>query len=710
MAAMTPMPTRNRFSSWTRLLTIAGCLLVGTGVAIAAGGGAVVTEPGAMEGRHFDPKGKPPSKYTIELQNGLRATLPFADRRDFEEAKRGFMAAPAYKQIMAEAGNVAWDMGSYEFLLQGKDFDSINPSLQRQAILNMAYGLYEVVPGRIYQVRGFDLANISFIKGDTGWIVFDVLTAKETAAAALKFVNEQLGERPVVAVVYSHSHGDHFGGVRGIVDEADVRSGKVPIIAPVGFMKHAVAENVYAGNAMTRRLFYQYGVLLPRSPFGHVDQSIGKNIAAGNLGLIAPTRVIEEDIEELTIDGVQMVFQNTPGTEAPAEMNTWFPQFKAFWAGENITGTIHNIYTLRGALVRDALEWSKKINEALYLYGQDADVMFASHSWPRFGNDRVQEVMRAQRDLYANLNNEVLHLANQGVTINQIHNVYHPPESLQKQWAAHSYHGSEAHNSRAVVNRYLGYWDANPATLIPLSPEDSAPLYVEMMGGAKPIMARGRALYDEGRYLYAQEILNKLVYAEPANQEAKDLLADVFEQIGYQQESPSVRNSFLAGAYELRHGLPAGVLPKSSGPDLIRAMSTDLWLDYLGIRLQTAAAEGLHYVVNLVTPDNGEEYVVELSNGALTNIKGFQAKNADLTITINRADLDGVMMGVTTLDQQVEAGKARFEGDREFLDRLRGMLVAFTPDFEILPGTKAGVAEVPSPKLDQPPPARTDGG
>ena len=689
MATRTKRRNRGATLSWRRMVTVTTCLLLGSSVALAAGGGAVLSDPGAMAGKHFDPKGKPPSKYTIELQNGLRATLPFEDKRDFEEAKRGFIAAPAYKQIMAEAGNVAWDMGSYEFLLQGKDFDSINPSLQREAILNMAYGLYEVVPGRIYQVRGFDLANISFIKGDTGWIVFDVLTAKETAAAALKFVNEQLGERPVVAVVYSHSHADHFGGIRGIVDEADVRSGKVPIIAPVGFMREAVAENIYAGNAMNRRLFYQYGVLLPRSPFGHVDQSIGKNVAAGNLGLIAPTRVIEKDTEEVTIDGVQMVFQNTPGTEAPAEMNTWFPQFKAFWAAENITGTIHNIYTLRGALVRDALEWSKKINEALYLYGQDTDVMLSSHSWPRFGNARVQEVMRAQRDLYANLNNEVLHLANRGVTINQVHNVYHPPESLQKQWAAHSYHGSEAHNSRAVINRYLGYWDANPATLIPLSPEASAPLYVEMMGGAKPILAKGRELYDQGKYLYAQEILNKLVYAEPANQEAKDLLADVFEQIGYQQESPSVRNSFLAGAYELRHGIPAGVSPKSSGPDLIRAMSTDLWLDYLAILLDSHKADGAHFIINLVTPDNGEQFAVELSNSVLTSIKGQQARNPDLTITISRADLETIMMGRATFAQQVENGKATFTGDRKVFDQLLGMLVMFTPNFEIMPGTKA---------------------
>ncbi|MEJ2133234.1 MAG: alkyl sulfatase dimerization domain-containing protein, partial [Gammaproteobacteria bacterium] len=359
-----------------------------------------------------------------------------------------------------------------------------------------------------------------------------------------------------------------------------------------------VAENVYAGNAMSRRLFYQYGVLLPRSPFGHVDQSIGKNTAAGNLGLIPPNRIVEKDFEEMTVDGVKMVFQNTPGTEAPAEMNTWFPEMKAFWAAENITGTVHNIYTLRGALVRDALEWSKQINVALYRFGTQADVMFASHSWPRWGNDRIQEIMRAQRDIYANLNNEVLHLANQGVTVNEIHNVYRPPQSLRKQWAAHSYHGSEAHNSRAVINRYLGYWDANPATLIPLSPRDSAPLYVEMMGGAAKIKARAKNLYETGQYRLAVEILDKLVFAEAGDQGAKDLLADVYEQIGYQQESPSVRNSFLAGAYELRNGIPSGASPKTVGPDMIRAMSTDLWLDFMGIRMDTEKADGMSFVIN----------------------------------------------------------------------------------------------------------------
>jgi alkyl sulfatase BDS1-like metallo-beta-lactamase superfamily hydrolase len=692
--------TLGSVSTMAALAAAATFALAGPGLA-AGGAGVVSSDPS----KHFDPKGKEPSKFTIELQKGLRVSLPFEDKRDFEEAKKGFIAAPNYKQIMAEAGNVAWDMESYEWLLQDKQFDSIHPSLQRQAILNMAYGLYEVLPGKIYQVRGFDLANISFIKSNKGWIVFDPLTAKETAKAALDFINEKLGKRPVVAVVYSHSHGDHFGGVRGVVDEKDVRSGKVKVIAPVGFMEHAVAENVYAGNAMTRRMFYQYGVLLPRSPYGHVDQAIGKNTAAGNLGLIPPNVIIKDDFKEMTVDGVKMVFQNTPGTEAPAEMNTYFPQMNAFWAAENIVASIHNIYTLRGAAVRDALKWSKGINEALYRFGGEAQVMFASHSWPRWGNDRVQEVMRTQRDAYAHLNNQVLHLVNQGVTINEIHNVYKLPKSLEQNWAAHSYHGSEAHNSRAVVNKYIGYWDANPATLMPLSPRDSAPLYVEMMGGADKIMAKGRELYAQGKYMHAVEILNKLVFGEPDNQAAKDLLADVYEQIGYQRESAGTRNSFLAGAYELRNGIPQGASPKASGPDMIRAMSTDLWLDFLGIRLDGSKVAGKHFVINFVTPDNGEKYVVEMSNSTLTNIKGHQAKKPDLTITMNRSDLETVMMGEATFDDQINNGKAMLVGNREPYELLKNSLVWFNMGFEILPGTGGTSLTAPKNPFQQPAPA-----
>ena len=636
---------------------------------------------------HFHPEGKLPSPATVAAQAALRASLPFDDTRDFDEAHRGFLAAPEYRQIMADAGHVAWNIGAYDYLLDGQDFDGIHPSLQRQATLNMEYGLFEVLPGVIYQVRGFDLANISFVKGDTGWIVFDPLTNRETAAAALALVTEHLGERPVVAVVYSHSHVDHFGGVRGVVDEADVKAGRVQVIAPVGFMEHAVAENVYSGNAMNRRAFYQYGLLLARSPFGHVDQAIGKGVASGSVGLIAPNVTISADIEELTVDGVRMVFQNTPGTEAPAEMNTWFPDLKAFWAAENIVATIHNIYTLRGALVRDALEWSRQINKALYLFGREADVMFASHSWPRWGNDRIQEVMRTQRDTYAHLNNGVLHLANQGVTINEVHNEYRVPESLQQQWSARSYHGSVEHNCRAVINRYLGYWDGNPATLIPLSPGDSAPLYVELMGGAEPILAKGRALVDAGDYHLAVEILNKLVYAEPGNADAKGLLADAFEQIGYQQESPSVRNSFLAAALELRSGIPTGASTKTGGPDVIRALTTSQFLDFIGIRLDSAAAAGVTFTVNLVTPDTGETYAVELSNSTLTNLEGFLVEGPDLTITVDRSDLEEAMIGATTLQQLVINGVARLDGDPAVLAKLASLLVHFEVGFEIMPGT-----------------------
>jgi alkyl sulfatase BDS1-like metallo-beta-lactamase superfamily hydrolase len=636
---------------------------------------------------HFDPNGTMPSKYTIELRDGLSATLPFDDKRDFDEAKKGFIAAPDYKQIMADAGNVAWDMGSYQWLLEGKDFPSIHPSLQRQAVLNMAYGLYEVVPDKIYQVRGFDLANISFIKGDTGWIIFDPLTTKETARAALALINEKLGKRPVVGVVYSHSHGDHFMGVRGVVDEADVASGKVKVIAPERFMQAAIEENVFAGNAMSRRTQWQYAILLPRDPHGHVDQAIGKNIANGSMGLIAPNLIISKDFEEVTLDGVKMVFQNTPDTEAPVEMNTYFPQFKAFWAAENVTGTIHNIYTLRGAPVRNALNWSKEINNALWKFGQDAEVMFASHSWPRWGNARIQEVLRTQRDAYANLNNQALHYANQGVTINEIHNVYEVPKSLQQQWAARSYHGDVQNNSRAVINRFLGFYDGNPVNLHPMSPQDSAPLYVEMMGGSEKIMAKGTELIAQGRYRETSEILNKLVFAEPQNQAARQLLANAYEQLGYQAESTSVRNSYLQGSFELRNGLPGGTPIRSGSPDVVRAMSTELWLDFLGISMDPKRAEGINFTINLVTPDNGEKYLVELSNATLTNIEGQQAKNPDLTITLNRADLNQVMMGVSSFDDLIKAGRARFDGDRKPFDQLRGLMVSFTPNFEILPGT-----------------------
>jgi alkyl sulfatase BDS1-like metallo-beta-lactamase superfamily hydrolase len=671
-----------------------------TGAAFAIGSGVLFDEGQALAqeapaplATHFHPKGKAPSTHTVEALKRSSANLPFADARDFEELKKGFIAPMPDLRIKADAGHDAVDMERFQFLNEDREFDSIHPSMLRIARLNNNFGLYEVIPG-IYQVRGVDLSDITFVRGKTGWIVFDPLVSAEAVRAATKLFQEKVGEgRPITAVIYSHTHGDHWGGVRGLdLKDEDVASGKVQIIAPVDFMDFTVAENVFAGNAMNRRLFYQYGLLLPVSPHGFVTQGLGHKISAGASGLIAPTRSVSEPIEEFEVDGVRMIFQNTPNTEAPREMNTYFPDMKALWMAENVTATLHNIYTLRGAQVRDPLRWSKYINEALHRFGKEAEVMFASHHWPRWGNERIQEVLRDQRDLYAHMNNQVLHFANQGVTINQIHNVYRLPDSILQKWHCRGYHGSPEHNARGVIQRFLGFWDCNPATLIPLSPEDSSPLYVEMMGGSSRIITRGQELFNEGKYLLAVEIVNKLVQAEPENGPAKELLADIFEQLGYQQENPGLRNSFLSGAYELRSGIPQGEAASTSSPDVIRAMSTELFLNFLAIKMDSRKAEGLSFVMNLVTPDNGEKFLVELENATLTNIEGFQAEKPDLTLTINRSDLELTMMGVKKLEDQLKDGTAKAEGDVSILGKLAATMVEFDPRFEVMPGTKAGGA------------------
>ena len=637
---------------------------------------------------HFDEQGNISSSVTAEIQSKLRDSLAFSDLRDQAEAERGFLAHPEFKQIRDSTGRVVWDLEKYDFLLNGESFDSIHPSLQRQAILNMNYGLYEVVPDFIYQVRGFDLANMTVVRGNTGWIVFDVLLSSETARAALELINKELGTSPVSAIIYSHSHIDHFGGVLGIVSVEEVSSGEVEIYAPSGFMREVASENVYAGTAMGRRAGFQYGGNIPSSPFGQVDSAIGKGLSRGSRGLIPPTVVVSEAFEEHTIDGVNIVFQNTPGTEAPAEMNAWFPDRKVFWAAENITATIHNIYTLRGALVRDALEWSKQINRALYEYGQEAEVMISSHNWPRWGNERIQEVMRSQRDAYANLNNQVLFHANNGVTINEIHNEYKVPKSLEKKWSARQYHGSEFHNARAVINRYLGYWDGNPATLVPLSPYDSAPLYVDMMGGASSIILRAEQLYSQGEYRLAMEILNKLVYAKPNNTRAKNLLADVFEQLGYQYESASLRNVFLSSASELRNGILVRSSSSTGSNSLQRALTTAQWWDAIGTRIDSEKADEMNFIINFSSPDTGENFVIEMSGATLSVLEGYLAAKPDVSIEINRSDLEAVISGQETLASRLQAGYGSVSGDALVLAQLTAVIVDFEQNFEVLPGTK----------------------
>jgi alkyl sulfatase BDS1-like metallo-beta-lactamase superfamily hydrolase len=684
------MSTRREFVQ--ALPALGAAFAVGTSITLNEG--SAQTMPSPLSG-HFHPKGKAASTHTIEAIKRSSTGLPFADMRDFEELRKGFIAPMPDLIIKADAGNDAVDMKRFQFLNENRDFDSIHPSMLRIARLNNNYGLYEVMPG-IYQVRGVDLSDITFVRGKTGWIVFDPLVSAEAARAATKLFQEKVGEgRPIKAVIYSHTHGDHWGGVRGLdLKDEDVASGKVQIIAPVDFMEFTVSENVFAGNAMNRRLFYQYGMLLPVSAHGFVTQGLGHKISVGSPGLIAPTRLVSEPIEEFEVDGVRMIFQNTPNTEAPREMNTYFPDMKALWMAENVSATLHNIYTLRGAQVRDALRWSKYINEALHRFGKEAEVMFTAHHWPRWGNARIQEILRDQRDLYAHMNNQVLHLANQGVTINQIHNVYRLPESIQQKWHCRGYHGSPEHNARGVIQRFLGFWDCNPATLVPLSPEESAPLYVEMMGGAPKIIARGQELFNEGKYRLAMEIVNKLVQAEPQNGAAKDLLADIFEQLGYQQENPGLRNSYLSGAYELRSGIPQGEAASSSSPDVIRAMSTELFLNFLGIKMDSRKAEGLRFALNLVTPDNGEKFLIELENATLTNIAGFQAEKPDLTLTINRSELELTMMGVKKLEDQLKDGTAKAVGDVSILGKLAATMVEFDPRFEVMPGSKARTAKV----------------
>ncbi|NJK31617.1 MAG: MBL fold metallo-hydrolase [Deltaproteobacteria bacterium] len=677
------MPTRREFLKSIPI----------TGSAFAVTGSLQLSEsasaqPGMLAAGHFHPKGKAPSKFTLDLLRKAQQELPFADTRDFDEQRKGLIAPMKQMQIPADAGHIAWDMERFQFLTTRDGFDSIHPSLHRQGVLNNNYGLYEVVPG-IYQVRGFDLSNITFVRGAKGWIVFDPVISGEPARAAWELFQEHVGEGlPVTAVIYSHTHGDHWGGVRGLITDEDVRSGKVEVIAPAGFMDHTISENVYAGNAMNRRLFYQYALLLPASPYGFVDMALGKGVSAGGTGLIAPTRQVVEPIEELVVDGVRMIFQNTPNTEAPREMNTYIPELKALWMAENVTATLHNIYTLRGAQVRDPLNWSKYIAEALYRFGGDAEVMFASHHWPRWGNPRIQEVLRAQRDLYAKTNNQVLHLANQGVTINQVHNAFRMPSGLQSQWHCRGYHGSPQNNARGVVQRFLGYWDGNPTNLLPAPRAEYGELLVEMMGGSERVLARGMELSNQGKYQLACELLDPLVHAQPANQQAKDLLADAFEQLGYQQENAGLRNSYLAAAFELRSGIPEGEIASSNSPDVIRAMSTELFLNFLGIRMDSRKAEGMRFTINLITPDNGEMFLIELDNATLTNLPGFVSRTPDLTLTINRSDLEQTMMGIKPLDEQIRDGTATIEGDVSVIGTLASTMVDFDPRFEIMPGTK----------------------
>ncbi|WP_315809017.1 alkyl/aryl-sulfatase [Pseudomonas sp. C9-3] len=627
---------------------------------------------------------KPPTSFTEAAQEQVRQTLPFSDRADFDRVEKGLIKRPDNLVIKNDDGSVAWQLGDYDFIKAAKDLGSVNPSLMRQAQLNLSYGLFKVTDG-IYQVRGYDLANTTFIEGKTGWIVIDTLTTPATSKAAYALVSQELGQKPIRAIIYSHAHVDHFGGVKGLVSQEQVDKGEVQIIAPKGFMEAAIKENVMAGNAMIRRATYQYGTVLPKGPQGQVDMAIGKGVAHGPLSIIAPTRLIEGELQDLEIDGVPFTFQNTPGTESPAEMNVWLPQQKALLMAENVTATLHNLYTLRGAETRDPLGWSKYINEALHRFGDKAEVMFAVHNWPRWGHEDIVRTLEKQRDMYGYLNDQTLYLANNGVTINQIHERLKVPPELANEWFNRGYHGSVSHNVRAVVNKYLGYYDSNPATLNPLAPEDSAKKYVEFMGGADHLLQMAKASFDKGEYRWVVEVVNKLVFADPTNQAARNLQADALEQLGYQAENAGWRNSYLVAAQELRNGVPRN-LPslRVSNPDALAAMDTGLLFDYLGVRMNAQKAEGEDFSINLVLPDKNEQYLLELKNSHLNNIKGVQSESAGQTVTIDRADLNRLMLKEVSPVRLVFEGKLKSSGNPLLLAKLFGMLDDFDFWFDIV--------------------------
>jgi alkyl sulfatase BDS1-like metallo-beta-lactamase superfamily hydrolase len=630
-----------------------------------------------------DDRAKPASATTRKANAEVARRLPLDDQRDFDRARRGLIATPSSRQVIGDGGFPVWNLDDYSFLDEAPP-DTVNPSLWRQARLNATAGLFEVAEG-FYQVRGLDLANVTFVATHDGWLVIDPLTSAETARAALDLVHDHLPERPVAAIIYTHSHVDHFGGVRGIVDEHDVVVGRVPVIAPAGFLGAAISENVIAGNVMGRRASYMYGPLLPRDPQGHVDAGLGKGIPLlASTGLIPPTVDIAETGTEVDIGGMRLVFQLTPGTEAPAEMNFFFPQHRLLCMAENCTANLHNLYTPRGAEVRDALGWSKYIQEAIELFAASADAVFASHHWPRWGNDDVVDYLSRQRDLYRYLHDQTMRLANRGETMLEIAEQLELPAGLADEFFARDYYGTVSHNAKAVYQRYLGWFDGNPANLHPLPPVEAGRRYVEFMGGADEVLRKARAAFDDGEYRWVAQVVNHLVFADPSNVEARRLQADTFEQLGYQCESGPWRDFYLTGAQELRQGPFQMADGPTTSLDVARAMTTEMLVDLMGVRLDGPAAGDTSLRVNLVVSDRDERHVVGLERGTLHHVAGRLDDEADVTITLPHLAFVALASGRVELDELVAGGEVEIDGRREALDTLLGLLQRFEFGFPMV--------------------------
>ncbi|HEU5379792.1 MAG TPA: alkyl sulfatase dimerization domain-containing protein [Ktedonobacteraceae bacterium] len=625
---------------------------------------------------------KDATQATREANRRMFATLPFENRDDFEANQRGFIATLPDATIQGAEGQPIWDLRPYHFLNSQDVPASVHPSLWRQGQLNLSNGLFQVTQ-RISQVRGFDLSNMTIIEGNTGLILIDPLLSAETAHAALELYYQHFPRKPVVAVIYSHSHADHFGGVKGVVSEEEVRSGKVSILAPEGFLEHAVSENIYAGNAMGRRSTYMYGPVLPRSPSGQIDAGLGKSISTGTITLIAPTEVIRTTGEKRTIDGVEILFQMAPGTEAPAEMLMYFPQMRALCAAEDMTHNLHNLYTLRGAQVRDAVAWWKTINEAIERFGDISDVVFAQHHWPTWGKENIQRFLSKQRDLYKYLHDQALRLMNHGATMLEVAEMIELPESLAQEWYNRGYYGSVSHNTKAIYQQYLGFYSSHPSDLHPLPPEDAARKYVEFMGGTAAILTKAQASFEQGEYRWVAQVMKHVVFAEPHNEQARYLLADALEQLGYQAENGTWRNEYLMGAFELRNGIPH--LPQTvSSPDLLKAMTVPMYFDYLGVRLNGPHSPGKRLLLNWNFTDVKEQYTLRLENSALTYTPEKQAPEADATLTLTRETLDKINIETMTFEQAIKNGAIQIKGSTSAVNELLGLLDTFQQSFPIV--------------------------
>lgn len=630
-----------------------------------------------------DYSSKPASEHTRAFNSSAATPL---DPEDFTRAQRGFIAALEDTKITDAQGQRASDIGRYDFL-QGDAPDTVHPNLWRHAKLNVNHGLFEVTEG-VWQVRGYDISNITFIKGETGWVVIDPLTVEHTARAGYELVTQHLGYRPVTAVIYTHSHADHFGGVNGVTTQEDVSAGRCQVIAPVGFMAETIGENVIAGPAMGRRGTYQFGPMLPAGPKGHVDCGLGNSIPVGPPGLIAPTHDITYTGEEMTVDGVQIIFQLTPETEAPAEMNFFFPDLNGLCMAENCSHTMHNLVPIRGALVRNSLKWSKYINESIELFGARTTVLFTSHNWPRWGNDDLINFLELQRDLYKWMHDQTMRQANLGLNALEIGDKLELPDDFLAHDHTRGFYGDLVHNSKAVYQRYLSWYDCNPANLHKLPPVEVGQRYVDLAGGAEALLTKARMAFAAGDYRWVAELVNHLIFADPTNDEARALQADTLEQLGYQSESSTFRNSYLTGAMELRQGPPQLGSSQVRGRGLLVAMTIEQIFDTLAVRLISENVSGLSLKINWHFTDMGgtadERWLLGLSHRTLYSVQGRNDEKAQATLTMARSTLISVIIQETTFIDEIGKGSIVIDGDATALLTIFGNLDAFPNSFNIV--------------------------